>query len=83
MMVRAPHEEALLTGADIALVRQVLADCARLLERARADAGPAGGLLAEATRAATASKHCPDGMLYYINLAIDYLDFAPAPRRRR
>jgi len=78
---RAPHEAALLTSQEAALVRQVLADCSQLLTRAQRDAGPAGALLAEATRQAAAGRS-PDGLLYYINLAIDYLDFAPAARRR-
>jgi hypothetical protein len=83
MSLRQPHEEAILSGEEIALVRQVLADCSQLLERAQRDAGPAvGALLAEATRAATAARRGPDGMIYHINLAIDYLDFAPAARRR-
>jgi hypothetical protein len=82
MTLRAPHEQALLTGQEIALVRQVLADCSRLLTQAQTGASPAGALLAEATRAA-ASGRSPDGLIYYINLAIDYLDFAPAGRRRR
>jgi len=55
---------------------------ARLLTQAQADGDPARVLLAEATRAA-ASGRSPDGLIYHINLAIDYLDFAPADRRRR
>jgi hypothetical protein len=83
MMPRQPHEQAVLSGAEIAMVRQVLADCARLLIAAQDQAGPpACALLAEATRAATASKRCPGGLIYDINLAIDYLDFAPPARRR-
>jgi hypothetical protein len=83
MSLRQPHEEAILSCEEIAMVRQVLADCSQLLERAQRDAGPAvGALLAEATRAATAARRGPDGMIYHINLAIDYLDFAPAARRR-
>jgi len=84
MRLRAPHEEALLTGAEIAMVRQVLADCARLLIAALDNGGPqAAALLAEATRAATTRKRCPSGLIYFINLAIDYLDFAPAARSPR
>jgi len=82
MSLRQLHEEAILSGEEIALVRQVLADCARLLTTARDQGGLAGALLAETTRAATAASS-PDGMLYYLNLVIDYLDFAPASRRRR
>jgi len=83
MMLRQPSEEALLTGQEIALVRQALAGCAQVLARAQDAAGPAGALLAEATQAATAARRSPGGMLYYINLAIDYPGFAPAARRRR
>lgn len=81
MTLRQPHEEAVLSGQEVALVRQVLAGCSQLLTRAQDGAGPAGALLAEATRQA-ADGRSPGGLLYYINLAIDYLDFAPAARRR-
>jgi hypothetical protein len=83
MSLRQPHEEAILSGEEIAMVRQVPAGCARLLTTARDQAGLAGALLAQATRAATAARRSLDEMLYHINLAIDYLDFAPAARRRR
>ncbi len=84
MRLRQADEQALLSGPEIALVRQVLADCSRLLTAAQNSASPqVTALLAEATRAATTRKRCPDGMIYYINLAIDYLDFAPAARSRR
>lgn len=84
MTLRAPHEQALLSSADITLVRQVLADCCRLLTAAQDSASPpVAALVAEATRSATAQKLSPDGLIYYINLAIDYLDFAPAARSRR
>ena len=84
MRLREPHELALLSGAEITLVRQVLADCSSLLTAAQNSAGPqVAALLAEATRAATTRKRCPDAMIYSINLAIDYLDFAPVARSRR
>jgi len=82
--MRQPWEEAVLSGEEAAMVRQVLADCSKLLTLAQQQAGPAAGaLLAEATRAATATKLSPNGLAYYVNLAIDYLDFAPAARRQR
>ena len=84
MTLRAPHEEALLTGEEIAMVRQVLADCARLLIVALDNGGPqAAALLAEATNTATKDRRSPSGLIYFINLAIDYLDFAPAARSPR
>jgi len=84
MRLREPHEQALLSGAEITLVRQVLADCSSLLTAAQDSASPqAAALLAEATRAATTTRRCPDAMTYYINLATGYLDFAPPARSRR
>jgi hypothetical protein len=85
MSLRSPHEDALLTGADITLVRQVLADCSRLLSAAQQSAASPQleMLLRQATWAATGGRRCPDGLIYYINLAIDYLDFAPPARSSR
>jgi hypothetical protein len=85
MSLRSQHEDALLTGADIKLIRQVLADCSQLLSAAQAaTASPQlQMLLREATWAATGGRRCPDGLAYYIQLAIDYLDFAPPARSRR
>ncbi len=77
--LRRPHEQAVLAPEEVARVRQVLADCSAVLslieDRAR-------GLLQEATWAATADKRSPGGLIYHVNLAIDYLDFAPAVRRQ-
>jgi hypothetical protein len=84
MTLRAPHDDAVLSGEEITLARQVLADCSRLLTAAQRGASPqVAALLAEATNTATANRRCPDGLIYYINLAIDYLDFAPPARSRR
>lgn len=84
MRLRQPHQQAVLSGEDVAMVRQVLADCARLLIVALEDDSPqARALLARVTDTATANRHSPDGLIYFINLAIDYLDFAPAARSRR
>jgi hypothetical protein len=60
-------QHVVLSPEDITMIRQALAACSRLLTRAQHDAG----------------DRCPDGLLYDINLAIDYLDFAPAARSRR
>ena len=52
------------------------------LSRAQDDAGPVGALLAGATWQA-ADGRSPDGLIYYINLAIDSLDLrarSPEPR---
>ncbi len=85
MSLRSPHEDALLTGADITMVRQVLVDCSRLLAAAQESAASPQleMLLREATWAATDGRRCPSGLVYYINLAIGHLDFAPPARSRR
>jgi len=83
MTLRARHEPALLTSEEIALIRRVLLACSQVL----AWAGQHGDaqfreILAEATRAAEGNRS-PSGLAYYLSLAIDYLDFAPAPRSTR
>jgi hypothetical protein len=80
MRLRQPPEEAVLTGEEIATVRQVLCDCSAVLTAVQEMPGAA---LGEVTRAMTAGKRSPGGLIYYVNLAIDYLDFAPAARSRR
>lgn len=77
MSLRLPWEEAVLSGEEITKVRQVLADCSAVLTAVQETGGPA---LSEVTRAVTAGKHSPGGLIYHVNLAIDYLDFAPAAR---
>ncbi len=74
MSLRHPWEEAVLSGEEITKVRQVLADCSAVLTAVQETGGPA---LGEVTRAV---KHSPGGLIYHVNLAIDYLDFAPAAR---
>jgi len=81
--LRQPYQEAVLTGEEIATVRQVLSDCSAVLTAVQQMPGPAGAALGEVTRAVTAGKRSPGGLIYYVNLAIDYLDFAPAARSRR
>ena len=83
MTLRRPDQAAVLTRAEIAMVRQVLVSCSHLLAWAGAHAGPdyhqaAALLTAAAGRGRTA------GALYYdVNLAIDYLDFAPPAESSR
>jgi hypothetical protein len=84
MTLRQAHEDAILTGEDITFIRRVLSDCSSLLTWAGDHADPQlKQLLTEATWATTADKRSPGGLTCYINLAIDYLDFASPARRRR
>lgn len=80
MTLRRPHEDALLTSEEIAVIRRVLSACSQVLTWA----GQHGSqelqvLLADVTQAAEGHRS-PSGLAYHVNLAIDYLDFAPAAR---
>ncbi len=71
-------QPVVLSAEETAMVRRALADCSRMLTWASDHGGPqAGQLLADMTRQ-LASGRSPSGVIYDINLAIDYLDFAPA-----
>jgi hypothetical protein len=82
MTLRAPHEPALLTSDEIAFVRKSLSACSSLLAWIdRNGSEHSKALLADAARA-TAERNTPGHLEYDVNLAIDYLDFAPAWRTR-
>jgi hypothetical protein len=83
MTLRRAHDDAVLTSEEIAMIRQALAACSRVLTWA----GQHGSLqletvVAEAAEAAGLGRS-PGGLAYRVSLAIDYLDFAPAARRTR
>ena len=83
MSLRRADEDALLTSEEIAMVRQVLVSCSNLL----AWAGRHGSLQLETVVAHVAEAAglggSPGALACQVNLAIDYLDFAPAARSRR
>jgi hypothetical protein len=83
MTLRRTHEDALLTGEEITVIRQALAACSNLLAWAGAHADP--DFRAAVIQASQAAGHgrSPRGLYYDVNLAIDYLDFAPAARSAR
>jgi hypothetical protein len=76
MTLREPHEDARLTGAQVAMIRELLIACSHLLGLAERHGGPYLNELMLATEARS-----PDRLRYEVNLAIDHLDFAPAVRR--
>jgi hypothetical protein len=80
---RRTHENALLTGEEITVIRQALAACSNLLAWAGAHASP--DFRAAVIQASQAAGHSrsPGGLYYDVNLAIDYLDFAPPARSTR
>lgn len=83
MTLRRTHEQGLLTGEEITVIRQALAACSNLLAWAGAHAGP--DFRAAVIQASQAAGHSrtPGGLYYDVNIAIDYLDFAPAARSAR
>jgi hypothetical protein len=80
MTLRRTGEDALLTGEEITVIRGALAACSNLLAWAGARGGPDfRAAVAQASQAAGHSRS-PGGLYYDVNLAIDYLDYAPAAR---
>ena len=83
MTLRATHQDAVLTSEEVAVIRRVLSACSQVLTWA----GQHGDrefreMLADVTQAAEGNR-TPGGLASYVNLAIDYLDFAPAAGGRR
>lgn len=83
MTLRRARQDAVLTGEEAAMIRQALAACSNVL----AWAARHGSLQLETvvTQAAEAAGlgRSPGALACQVNLAIDYLDFAPAARSRR
>jgi hypothetical protein len=83
MTLRRTHEAAELTAEEIAVIRRALSACSQVLTWAGQHGDPEFcQMLAEATLAAEGNRS-PGGLAYYVNLAIDYLDFAPPARSTR
>ncbi len=83
MTLRQPHEDALLTSDEIAVIRQALVACSKLLSWAAHDGGPQFREAAACAADDAGLGRSPGGLAYRASLAIDYLDFAPAARRTR
>jgi hypothetical protein len=78
MTRRAPHQDAVLSSEEIMMIRRALTACSQVLTWAdEHGTREFRGMLADATRAAEGNRS-PGGLTYHVNLAIDYLDFAPA-----
>jgi len=79
MRLRGNHQDAVLTSEEITLIRRTLAACSQVLTWAAEHGGQQfRQMMTEATQAAEGNRS-PAGLAYYVSLAIDYLDFAPAP----
>jgi hypothetical protein len=80
MTLRRPHEDAIVTAEDMAMIRRLLVTCSDVLIWAGLHAGldyhhAVMDITAAAGRSATAG-----GLVYDVNLAIDCLDFAEPAR---
>ena len=83
MTLRRAHQDAMLTAQEIAVLRQALVACSNVLTWA----GQHGSLQLETVVAPAAEAAglglSPGALACRVNLAIDYLDFAPAARSTR
>jgi hypothetical protein len=76
-------KQVVLNGEETAMLREVLVACSQMMTWAQRHGGPATSDLLAAMTRSTASGRSPGGLLHDLNLAIDYLDFAPAARSPR
>jgi hypothetical protein len=75
--LREPHEDARLTAEEFGMVRGVLVACSHLLHWVERYGGPQlEAVLLDA------EARSPGRLHYDVNLAVGYLDFAPAAQRR-
>jgi hypothetical protein len=83
MTLRRAGEGAMLTAGEVAMIRQALSACSDVLTWA----GRHGSLQLETVVAHVAETAglggSPGALACQVNLAIDYLDFAPAARSRQ
>jgi hypothetical protein len=83
MTLRAPHQDAVLSSEEVAVIRRALTACSQVLTWAGQHGDQEfGAMLADLTRAAEGNRS-PGGLAWNVSLAIDYLDFAPAAGGRR
>jgi len=83
MSLRTTGQDAVLSSQEIAMIRRTLTACSQVLTWAGQHGDPElREMMAQATLAAEGNRS-PGGLAYYVNLAIDYLDFAPAARSNR
>jgi hypothetical protein len=83
MTLRRAHENAMLTSEEIAMIRQALAACSNVLTWTAQHGGPQLETVVTEVAEAAGLGRSPGALACQVNLAIDYLDFAPAAGRRR
>ncbi len=83
MTLRRAHEDAVLTSEEIAMIRHALSACSNVLTWAAQHGSlQLETIVTEAAEAAGLGRS-PGALACQVNLAIDYLDFAPPARSAR
>jgi hypothetical protein len=80
MTAPSTRQHAVLTSEEITVIRSALAACSQVLYWAARHGGPQVRAALEAATRAAEGGRTPGHLRYDVNLAIDYLDFAPATR---
>jgi len=83
MTLRRAHENAVLTSEEIAMIRQALAACSNVLTWAAQHGSLQLETVVTEVAEAAGLGRSPGALACQVNLAIDYLDFAPAAGGRR
>ena len=83
MSTRQPYQDAVLAPEDIAMIRLALTACSQLLSWAGQHGGPELQAAMAGVSEAAGISRSPSALGCAVSLAIDYLDFAPAPARTR
>jgi hypothetical protein len=80
MTLRRPDQDAIVTAADLAMIRQLLVTCSDVLIWAGLHAGTDYHYAVMDITAAAGQRTTAGGLVSDVNLAIDCLDFTEAAR---
>ena len=80
MTLRRPHEDAIVTAEDMAMIRRLLVTCSDVLIWAGLHAGTDYHYAVRDITAAAGCSATAGGLVSDVNLAIDCLDFAGPAR---
>ena len=83
MTLRRAHENAVLTSEEITMIRHALTACSNVLTWAAQHGSLQLETVVTEVAEAAGLGRSPGALACQVNLAIDYLDFAPAARGRR
>ena len=83
MTLHRADEDAVLTAGETAMIRQALVACSDVLTWAARHGSLQPETVVTLAAEAAGLGRSPGALACKVNLAIDYLDFAPAARSRR